>query len=51
MVHFIKDKLIKIIDLMDLVHYIIHKIKFVMLDIGKIIVLMDLVICIIKKLI
>lgn len=51
MVHFIKDKLIKIIHLMDLVHYIIHKIKFVMLDIGKIIVLMDLVICIIKKLI
>jgi hypothetical protein len=44
-----KDKLMKIIVLMVLVHFIILNIKFAMQVFGRIIVLMDLVNCIISK--
>lgn len=49
MVHIMKDKLMKIIVLMDLVHFIIQNIKFAMQVFGRIIVLMGLVNCIISK--
>jgi hypothetical protein len=49
MVHIMKDKLMKIIVLMVLVHFIILNIKFAMQVFGRIIVLMDLVNCIISK--